>query len=109
MRRYFDAEAAGVLAASITDVIRNQFKYLALPKVEKFEDDLHYSFDNLVISATMPDKIDFHLESFASLDTSQFAIPGHHALQSEIYLTATLRGITVEAPNVWFFFMKCAT
>lgn len=26
-RRYFDAEAAGVLAASVSDVIRTQFKY----------------------------------------------------------------------------------
>lgn len=59
-----------------------------------------YSLDNLVISATLPDKIDFHLESYASLDTSTLAVPGKSSLQTEIYLTATVRGITARAPNV---------
>lgn len=28
--RYFDAEAGGVLAASVSDVIRNQFQYVTM-------------------------------------------------------------------------------
>jgi len=96
--RYFDTEAAGMLASSISDVIKNQFKYLALPRVVRTEGDVAYALDNLVISATLPDRIDFHLESFASLDTGSTT----GALQTEIYLTATIRGITVEAPNVAF-------
>lgn len=64
------------------------------------EEDVAYSLDNLVISATLPDKIDFHLESYASLDTSTLGDPSKSSLQSEIYLTATVRGITAHAPNV---------
>jgi len=100
--RYFDAEAGGVLASSVSDVIRNQFQYLALPKVIRQEEDMAFTLDNLVISATLPDKIDFHLESYASLDTSALAVPGKSSVQTEIYLTATVRGITATAPNIVF-------
>jgi len=100
--RYFDADAAGVLTQSVTDVIKNQFKYLALPKVTKIEDDTRFSLDNLVISATLPDKIDFHLESLMSLNTANISVPGRPAMQSEIYLTVTVRGITVKAPQIHF-------
>jgi hypothetical protein len=116
MRRYFDAEAGGALASSVSDVIRNQFKYethrcffshlryLALPRVVRQEEDMAYTLDNLVISATLPDKIDFHLESYASLDTSALSVPNKSSLQTEIYLTATVRGITAIAPDVIFDF-----
>jgi len=100
--RYFDAEAAGILASSVSDVIRSQFKYLALPPVHRKEEDVEFTLTNMVISATLPDKIDFHLESYASLDTSALAIPGKSSLHTEIYLTATIRGITARAPNVNF-------
>lgn len=79
-------------------------RYLALPRVVRQEEDMAYTLDNLVISATLPDKIDFHLESYASLDTTALAAPDKSSLQTEIYLTATVRGITARAPNVRFFF-----
>jgi len=100
--RFFDAEAAGILASSVSDVIRTQFQYLALPRIMHVEEDVSYTLDNLVISATLPEKIEFHLESFGSLDTSAFGVSGQSALQTEIYLTATIRGITARAPNVAF-------
>lgn len=100
--RYFDTEAGGVLASSVGDVIRNQFRYLALPKVVRKEEDMSFTLDNLVISANLPDKINFHLESYASLDTSALPVPGRSALRTEIYLTATIRGITALAPNLAF-------
>jgi len=100
--RYFDADSAGILAASITDVIRSQFQYLALPSVVRSDEDVTYTLNNLVISATLPDKIDFHLESFASLDTSMMSVPGRSALQTEINLSATIKGITAIAPNIAF-------
>lgn len=100
--RYFDADAGGVLASSVSDVIRTQFKYLALPQLVRTEEDMAYSLDNLVISATLPDKIDFHLESFASFDTTALNMPGKSSLQSEIYLTATIKGITAVAPDLRF-------
>jgi hypothetical protein len=100
--RYFDSEAAGILGSSISDVIRDQFKYLALPNVVRTEEDVSYTLSNLVISATLPDKIDFHLESFASLDTRALQIPGRTALQTEIYLSTSIKGITAIAPNIAF-------
>jgi hypothetical protein len=106
--RYFDAEAAGILTASIGDVIKNQFKYLALPNVVRAEEDMDYSLSNLVISASLPDKIEFHLESFGSFDTTAMAVPGKSSLHTEIYLTATMRGITARAPNVGFTYRGTA-
>jgi hypothetical protein len=100
--KYFDSQAAGILASSISDVIKNQFKYLALPDIFRSESDMDYSLSNLVITATLPDKINFHLESFGSLDTSAIAVPGQSAIHTEIYLTASVRGITARAPNVSF-------
>jgi len=103
--RYFDADAAGVLASSISEVIRNQFKSIALPRVERREADMAFTLDDLVISATLPDKIDFHLESYASFDTSLLGISGQSSLQTEIYLTATIKGITAHANNIAFTYI----
>jgi hypothetical protein len=100
--RYFDSEAAGILAESVGETIKNQLKYFALPKIVRYDQDVAYTLDNLVISATLPDKINFHLESYASLDTKKLAIPGKPSLQTEIYLTATIRGIMIRAPDVIF-------
>jgi len=100
--RYIDGEAAGVLLSSVTDVIRSKFRHLPLPRVQNIEPDMAYTLDNLTISASLPDKIDFHLESYASVDTSQMGRPGQSSLQTEIYLTASIKGITALAPNIKF-------
>jgi hypothetical protein len=100
--RYFDADAAGVLVSSIGETIKTQFKYLALPDIARAEEDMEYSLSNLVITATLPDRIDFHLESFGSLDTAAISLPGQSSIHTEIYLTATIRGITARAENVAF-------
>jgi len=100
--RYVDKDSVGVLVSTITDMIRSKFQGMPLPRVDRTEDDMSYSFDNLSINATLPDKIDFHLESYASVDTTQMGIPGQSYLQTEIYLTSTVKGITVEFPNINF-------
>jgi len=107
-KRYIDGDAAGVLLSSVSDVIRNKFGHLPLPRIQRVEDDMAYTLDNLIISATLPDQIDFHLESYASVNTSQMGIPGQSSLQTEIYLTAAIRGITAVAPNIRFTYQGTA-
>eukprot|EP01126_Amoeba_proteus_P050410 TRINITY_DN5950_c0_g1_i11.p1 TRINITY_DN5950_c0_g1~~TRINITY_DN5950_c0_g1_i11.p1 ORF type:complete len:430 (-),score=106.37 TRINITY_DN5950_c0_g1_i11:83-1372(-) len=99
---YFDTEAAGILVSAIGGVIRNQFTYLALPKVVHRDSSTAYTLDNLVITATLPDKIDFHLETDLSLDLAAIPVPDRKAIKTEIFMTADIKGIRAQALNTVF-------
>jgi len=118
--RCFDANAAKTLAATISEAIKKEFKYLALPPVIHEEDDTTLILENLIISATLPDAISFHLESFATLDmkTWDVSVSGSEEgqqmpkskpnMNTEIFLTATTKGITFCAPNIAFTYKGTA-
>eukprot|EP01126_Amoeba_proteus_P050416 TRINITY_DN5950_c0_g2_i1.p1 TRINITY_DN5950_c0_g2~~TRINITY_DN5950_c0_g2_i1.p1 ORF type:complete len:343 (+),score=82.06 TRINITY_DN5950_c0_g2_i1:1197-2225(+) len=99
---YFDTEAAGILVSAIGGVIRNQFKYLALPKVIHRDSSTAYTLDNLVITATLPNKVDFHLETNLSLDLAAIPVPDRRSIKAEIYMTADIKGIMAQALNTVF-------
>jgi len=97
--RYLDTEAVSQMASSVSDVLRDQFKFLALPRVHiRDRDGTEYILDNVVLKSTLPDRIDFHQETFASLDTGGAGT----TLESEIYITAAMQGIIIEAPEIQF-------
>jgi len=98
-KRYLDQESVNHLSNSITGVLREQFKYLALPRIHRTDKGTDYVLDNLVIKATLPDKIKFHQEAFAVLDTTNTV---GSSVDSEIFLTASMKGITLEAPEIHF-------
>jgi len=103
--RYFDVNVAGILGASISDVIKEQFKYLALPRIERHQDDYAFTLDNTVICANLPERIDFHIESDISIN---FAHLGDHSNNS-VLLTAALKGIRARAEDMSFTYHKFTT
>jgi len=101
--RVFDQDAAGHLIAAIGEIIRQEFTRLPLPRIERTEGGATYSLDNIVIEATLPDKISFHLESFAQLDLATATDPNKGApLKTEIYLSATIAGVKAIARDATF-------
>jgi len=99
-KRYMDRDATSQLASTISAVLKDQFKYFVLPKVEKSDKKQgSFSLDNIVLKATLPDLIKFHLETFAQINTAD---PLGKKLDSELYMSASMKGITMVAPEIHF-------
>jgi len=101
---HIDTDAAKSLAAAITDAIRTEFKYLALPGIRYKDGDTTLTLKDIIVSASLPDNISFHLESYANFDLKSWNLskPGRPDLGTEIYLTTTIKGITFAMKDAHF-------
>jgi len=95
---HVDTGAAKSLAATVTEAMRKEFKYLALPSINYNEGDTHLELSEIIVNAQLPDNISFHLESFANFDLKSWNLskPGRPDLGTEIYLTTKIENITFE-------------
>jgi len=101
---HIDTSAAKSLAATITEAMQKEFKLLALPGIRYKDGDTTLILEDIIVSATLPDNISFHLESYANFDIKSFNFskPGKPDMGTEIYLTTTIKGITFDMHEASF-------
>jgi len=101
---HIDTGAAKSLAATITEAIKKEFKYLALPGINYKDGDTMLKMEDMIVSASLPDNISFHLESYANFDLKSWNMskPGSPDLGTEIYLSASINSITFDLQDTQF-------
>jgi hypothetical protein len=100
-RKRFDTAVAQELTVAIAGILREQFQHMTLPDIMGEDKNVRYGLTNLNITASLPDKMLFHLESDAVLDTSrEVSTP----FQSELNLIVSIRGVELCSKSVGFMY-----
>jgi len=98
-----DVDAAGDISAAVGESLRQQLSHLSLGDVVGESQGARYRLADLNIDARIPEKLEFHLESDAVLNTARDASSSKR-FESELNLTASLRGIKMCARGVHFWY-----
>jgi len=99
--RYIDREATAQLASCLSEVLREQFHAFALPDIHSVDKRSELHLSNVVLRATLPDSIFFHLETYADVNIRN---PLGAELDSKICLTASMRNIPLKASDMSFIY-----
>jgi hypothetical protein len=98
-----DVDAAGDVTAAVGEALRQQLSHLSLGDVGGEGQGARYRLADLNIDAKIPEKLEFHLESDAVLNTARDT-SSTKRFESELNLTTTLRGIQMCAKNIHFWY-----
>jgi hypothetical protein len=102
-RRRIDVDAAGDVSAAVGEALRKQLSHLTLGEVSGDSKGVRYRLADLTIDAKIPEKLEFHLESDAVLNTGR-EVKSSKRFESELNITTTLRGIQMCARGVHFWY-----
>jgi hypothetical protein len=97
--RVIDADAIGELSVALGEILRKQLAVIKLDDIKGKDRTGTYHLSHLKIKNTIPEKLTFHLESEAVVDTAATATD---KLQTEIVLSAAIRGIRTEIHGLHF-------
>jgi len=101
--RRLDVNAVKDVSAAVGEALRMQLSHLSLGDIVGESNYARYRLADLTIDSEIPEKLKFHLESDAVLNTRRDT-ESSKRFESELNLTTTLRGIKMSAMGVHFWY-----
>jgi hypothetical protein len=98
-----DVDAVGDVTGAIGEAIRQQLSHFSLGVVSNESQGVRYRLADLTIDSKIPEKLEVHLESDAVFNTARDT-SSNKRFESEMNLTASLRGIQMCARRVQFWY-----
>jgi hypothetical protein len=98
-QKKIDADAIGELSVALGEILREQLTEVKLDDFSGSDRRGSYHLSHMKIRSVIPEKITFHMETEAVIDTS---ISAKNKVQTELILSAAIKGIRSEVKDLHF-------